>query len=115
MDGPGDRPSRRGRSGPADEAGRDDAHRTPFEGAPLAVQKHAWPARRPYRRGPTDAGLARHAGLETWTMTIVTKKTANVDLKEGPIEVRSQAVDGWNVAFESWPAGPDYKPLFHGL
>jgi hypothetical protein len=48
-------------------------------------------------------------------MTIVSKKSANVDLKEGPIEVRSQAVDGWNVAFESWPAGPDYKPLFHGL
>ena len=47
-------------------------------------------------------------------MTIVSKKTANIDLKEGPIEVRSQAVDGWNVAFESWPAG-DYRPLFHGL
>lgn len=47
-------------------------------------------------------------------MTIVSKKTANVDLKEGPIEVRSQAVDGWNVAFESWPPG-DYRPLFRGL
>lgn len=47
-------------------------------------------------------------------MTIVTKQKAHVDLKEGPIEVRSQAVDGWNVAFESWPAG-DYRPLFHGL
>ena len=47
-------------------------------------------------------------------MTIVTKQNANVDLKEGPIEVRSQAVDGWNVAFEKWPAG-DYTPLFRGL
>jgi len=47
-------------------------------------------------------------------MTIVTKKTANVELKEGPIEVRAQAVDGWNVAFECWPAG-DYRPLFRGL
>lgn len=48
-------------------------------------------------------------------MTIVTKKNANVELKEGRIDVRAQAVDGWNVSFESWPAGPDYKPLFHGL
>lgn len=47
-------------------------------------------------------------------MTIVNPKTANVELKEGPIEVRAQAVDGWNVAFEKWPAG-DYRPLFHGL
>lgn len=47
-------------------------------------------------------------------MTIVTKQTANVELKEGPIDVRAQAVDGWNVAFECWPRG-DYSPLFHGL
>lgn len=47
-------------------------------------------------------------------MTIITKKTANVDLKEGPIEVRSQTVDGWNVSFESWPRG-DYRALFQGL
>lgn len=47
-------------------------------------------------------------------MTIIQKQTTNVDLKEGPIEVRSQSVDGWNVSFESWPPG-DYRPLFKGL
>jgi hypothetical protein len=47
-------------------------------------------------------------------MPTITKETANVDVKEGPIEVRSHAVDGWNVAFECWPPG-DYRPLFHGL
>jgi hypothetical protein len=47
-------------------------------------------------------------------MTIVTKKSASVELKEGPIEVRAKSVDGWNVAFEKWPPA-DYAPLFHGL
>lgn len=47
-------------------------------------------------------------------MTIVDPKKANVELKEGRIEVRAQAVDGWQVTFESWPKG-DYKALFHGL
>lgn len=47
-------------------------------------------------------------------MTIVDPKKTNVDLKEGPIEVRSQAVDGWNVSFETWPKG-DYSALFQGL
>ena len=47
-------------------------------------------------------------------MTIVDPKTTNVELKEGRIEVRAQAVDGWQVSFETWPQG-DYRPLFHGL
>lgn len=47
-------------------------------------------------------------------MTIVDPKKTNVELKEGPIEVRAQAVDGWNVSFEKWPKA-DYRPLFHGL
>ena len=47
-------------------------------------------------------------------MTIIDPKKANVELKEGRIEVRAQAVDGWQVSFESWPKA-DYKPLFHGL
>jgi hypothetical protein len=47
-------------------------------------------------------------------MTIVSRNGAKVELKEGPIEVRAQAVDDWNVAFERWPPG-DYSPLFKGL
>lgn len=47
-------------------------------------------------------------------MTIVDRTQANVELKEGRMEVRAQAVDGWQVSFEKWPAG-DYRPLFHGL
>jgi hypothetical protein len=47
-------------------------------------------------------------------MTIVDKAKANVELAEGPIEVRAQTVDGWQVSFEKWPKG-DYRPLFAGL
>src|SRR5688572_18934478 len=47
-------------------------------------------------------------------MTVIRRENANVELKEGPIEVRAQAVDGWNVSFEAWPVG-DYSPLFKGL
>lgn len=47
-------------------------------------------------------------------MTIVDPKKANVELKEGKVEVRAQAMDGWQVSFESWPKG-DYRPLFQGL
>lgn len=47
-------------------------------------------------------------------MTIVDPKKANVELKEGPIEIRAQAVDGWQVSFEKWPVA-DYRPLFRGL
>ncbi len=47
-------------------------------------------------------------------MTIVDPQKANVELKEGRIEIRAQAVDGLNVSFERWPKG-DYRPLFHGL
>ena len=47
-------------------------------------------------------------------MTIISKQTAKVELKEGAIELRAEAVDGWNVSFEKWPKA-DYSPLFHGL
>lgn len=58
-----------------------------------------------------------HAGLvpaESETMAVITKEKAKVELKEGPIEVRAEAVDGWNVSFERWPPG-EYAPLFKGL
>lgn len=45
---------------------------------------------------------------------MIAKDKAKIEFQDGPIEIRAEAVDGWNVSFERWPPG-DYRPLFRGL
>jgi hypothetical protein len=89
-------------------------------GAPVAVPEAA--AQGPamsvsgvvgHRALMNDRRLMSYALGADDSMTVVKKKDAKTELKEGRMEVRSREVDGWNVTFESWPPA-DYRPLFHG-